>query len=228
MKKLLSVLFVVLLLAGCSNTAPNDCVQKSDADLMAEGWSKTTELPAARDTSKMYTPSKDAAEEACGVDTFAAACSGVSVENLTEYLGREDVVYIDLRDYSDYAKKHLKGFESIPFFGAIYNKDAATNPELVQLYGGNNADGFVSVYKESDDLLEAFFPKDKTIFLMCQSGGRVVTMMQILAAKGYDMSKVYNVGGMGQYTSGSYNQYTTNTEELTVTATYNFEGLTRN
>ena len=48
-------------------------------------------------------------------------------------------------------------------------------------------------------MLESMFPKNKTLFLMCQSGGRVKTMMQLLDQYGWDMTKVYNVGGTGSY-----------------------------
>ena len=61
---------------------------------------------------------------------------------------------------------------------------------------------------------------------MCQSGGRVAQCMQLLEALGWDMSKIYNVGGMGQYTDAAYAELTTNAAELKVQATYSFEGLT--
>ena len=41
------------------------------------------------------------------------------------------------------------------------------------------------------------------------------------------MSKVYNVGGMAQYAGAEYRDIVTDTAEITVTATYSFEGLTR-
>ncbi len=229
MKKLLLALLAVLLLTGCTS-AP---AAKTDEELMAEGWVKaptegeTVVLPAPVDTTKMYTPSKDAAEEACADGIYAAACSAINSTNLTEYLNVEDALYIDLRDYNDYAKKHIRNFEVIPYFGLIFNAEANTNSELSHLYGGEIT-APVSTFEESDDLLEAFFPKDKTLFLMCQSGGRVAQFMEILAAKGYDMSKVYNVGGMGQYTDASFADVTTNTEEMVVEATYKLDGLTRN
>ena len=62
---------------------------------------------------------------------------------------------------------------------------------------------------------------------MCQSGGRVAQMMKILEVKGYDMSKIYNVGGVGQYTDSKYAPYLTNTGEFTVEATYIVTELTR-
>ena len=86
----------------------------------------------------------------------------------------------------------------------------------------------VATYQESDDLLQVLFPKNKTIFLMCQSGGRVAQLMTLLNAKGYDMSKIYNVGGMGQFTAPEYADYTVDALEFKVNATYAIEGLTRN
>lgn len=229
MKKLLLVaMMAMLLLAGCSNGS----AAKTDEELMAEGWVKnplengfveaSADLPVARDTTKMYKPSKDEAETACEENTYAAGCSSISVDNLTDYLGRDDVVYIDLRDYKDYAQKHLKNFEVVPYFGLVFDKVAGTEGKP-QLYSGD-VTAPVAVYGESDAVLNQLFPKDKTIFLMCQSGGRVVSMMKLLEAKGYDMSKVYNVGGMGQYTDGAYREHTTDTPELIVDTVYSVEG----
>ena len=122
--------------------------------------------------------------------------------------------------------KHLKNFEVIPYFAVIFNADANTDATLPQLYGGSVTEP-IDVYEESDDLLHAMIPTDKTVFLMCQSGGRVTQLMNLLAAKGYDMSKIYNVGGMGQFEGSEFRPYTTDNAELAVTATYAFEGLTR-
>lgn len=237
MKKLLTLVMLAALLTGCSSTGA-----KTDEQLKAEGWVKNptengyvlageegnskTDLPAPRDTTKTYKPDKDSEAVACEENTYAPGCSSINAENLQDFLGRDDVVYIDLRDYADYSQKHLRNFEVIPFFASIWNKDANTDTALTQLYGGDVA-APVAVYEESDDLLEALFPKDQTIFLMCQSGGRVVNMMKILEAKGYDMSKIYNVGGMGQYTSKELSGHVTDTLELKVEATYATEGLTR-
>ena len=123
-------------------------------------------------------------------------------------------------------KKHLRNFEVIPFFGLIFNAEAHTNAELPQLYGGTPTEP-VPVYEESDDLLEALFPKDKTLFIMCQSGGRVGMLMNILAARGWDMSKVYNIGGMAQYTGAEYRDLIVDTPEMLMDITYSMEGLTR-
>ena len=185
------------------------------------------ELPPPVDTTKTYQANKDdPTETICEPGNFGPTCSAINSENLKQYLGRTDVMYIDLRDYSDYAKKHLRNFECIPFFALIYNAEAANDASLPQLYGGT-PDEPIPVYAESDELLEALFPKGKTIFLMCQSGGRVNNMMKILSARGWDMSKVYNIGGMAHYAGPEYRSLVTDAPEIIIEATYNFEGLTR-
>ena len=209
MKKLLSALLALALLAGCTPAAPVDNVK---------------ELPASVNTAAKY-KNAEGNEVACEANNYTNACAGVNATNLHEFLGRDDVIYIDLRDYVDYGSKHLRNFEVIPYFAYIFNAEAGTNPEKVQLFGGSVKEP-VAAYEESVEILEVLFPKDKTIFLMCQSGGRVAQCMQLLEALGWDMSKIYNVGGMGQYTDAAYAELTTNAAELKVQATYSFEGLT--
>ena len=219
MKKFIVLLITVLLLAGCSSTTP----QKTDEELMAEGWVKVLELPATIDTTKTYKDS-DGNEHPCEAGVYSTACSSINAENLIDYIGRKDVLYIDVRDYNDYAKKHLKNFEVIPYFALIFDAEAGTDGKP-QLFGGTVTVP-VATYEESIELLEVFFPKDQTIFLMCQSGGRVTQLMLLLEANGWDMSKIYNVGGMGQYTDSVYAPYVTDAAEITLTSTYTFEGLT--
>ena len=185
-----------------------------------------SELPAPVDTTKMFKPDKDSAEIPCTEGSFGPTCSAINSDNLIDYLGRPDVMYIDTRDFEDYAKKHFRNFEVIPFFALIFNAEAHTNPDMVQLYGGTPTEP-VPVYEESDQLLEVLFPKDKTLFIMCQSGGRVGMLMNIMKARGWDMSKVYNVGGMAQYTAAEYRPHITDTAEFVLEGTYRIEGLTR-
>jgi len=184
-------------------------------------------LPEPVDTTKTFLKNKDDTEESpCTPGDFGPTCSAINNTNLLQYLNRSDVYYIDTRDHGDYMKKHLRNFEVIPFFGLIYNKDAHTNAELPQLYGGTPQEP-VPVYEESDEILKALFPKDKTLFIMCQSGGRVGMLMNILKARGWDMSKVYNIGGMAQYTGAEYRDLIVDTPEMLMETTYSLEGLTR-
>ncbi len=184
-------------------------------------------LPAPVDTAKTYKANKDdTVEVPCTPGSFGPTCSAINASNLLEYYGRPDVMYIDTRDFGDYMKKHIRNFEVIPFFALIFNAEAHMDASLPQLYGGSPAEP-VPVYEESDQILEALFPKDKILFIMCQSGGRVGMLMNIMAARGWDMSKVYNVGGMAQYTGPEYKDLITDTPELVLSGTYSIEGLTR-
>jgi len=183
------------------------------------------DLPYPVDTTKKYKANKDDTEEKfCEPGNFGPTCSAINSENLKSYLGRTDVMYIDVRDYADYAKKHLRNFECIPYFALIFNADANTDPSLPQLFGGSVEEP-IPVYEESDEILEALFPKNKTIFLMCQSGGRVNQLMKLLNARGWDMTKIYNIGGMAQYAGPEYRDIVTDTPEIVVQATYSFENF---
>ncbi len=185
------------------------------------------QLPAPVDTSKTYKPSKDATEEVpCTPGVFGPTCSAITADNFLEYMNRPDAFYIDTRDFEDYMKKHLRNFEAVPFFALVFNADAHIDDTKPQLYGGTPKEP-VPVYKESDEILEALFPKDKILFLMCQSGGRVGMLMDIMSARGWDMSKVYNIGGMAQYAGPEYKPYITETLEFGLSGTYAIEGLIR-
>lgn len=222
MKKILVVLFALLMLAGCTQECPEcpTCEQCEVCEECAPAAKTVADLPAPRDTSKKY-KDKDGNEFACELDNYSVDCSSITSENLNEYLGIEDVVYIDARDYKDFATKHLRNFECIPYFALVFDAEA-NGADKPQLFKGEPA-APVATYEESVDLLHALIPTDKTVFLMCQSGGRIKSFMQLLEANGYDMSKIYNVGGMAQY--DSYTDATV-AEEIVINATYAFNGLT--
>ena len=61
--------------------------------------SSPRQIPAPIDTTKKYVPAKDQPEKNCEAGVYAASCSSIGVENLDQYLNRDDVVYIDLRDF---------------------------------------------------------------------------------------------------------------------------------
>ncbi|HHZ02015.1 MAG TPA: rhodanese-like domain-containing protein [Tissierellia bacterium] len=198
-KKLLSVLLILaIVLTGCAAPASNQPAPAQEEQPASE----LAELPPAQKVEGDYSFEN----------------SGINHENLLDYLNRPDSVYIDLRNYEDYAKKHFKNFEVIPFFAYIYNENAGTEG-FPQLFKGTH-DEPIPVYESSEAILNALFPKDKNLMLMCQSGGRVAMLMKMLAAHGYDMSKVYNVGGMAQYTGEQYREFITDTEELNVEVNY--------
>lgn len=186
-----------------------------------------TELPPPRDLTKTYKANPEDTEEVPATeDCYLLACSSITADNLVDYLNRDDVLYIDVRNYEDYLMKHFRNFEVIPYFALIFDAEAHTDSTKVQLYGGSPKEP-IPVYEESDKMLELMFPKDKTIFLLCQSGGRVAMLMDIMAARGWDMSKVYNIGGMAQYTGSEYRPFIVDTMEFGLTPIYTVNGLTR-
>lgn len=206
-KRIISLLLVSILLVSCAPKANapangNGNATTNEASQPAEDNKTVAELPKPSDTEGDYSADK----------------SNINTENLIDFLNRDDSVYIDLRDYEDYVKKHFRNFEVIPFFAYIFNEKAGEEG-FPQLYKGTHEEP-VAVYESSDAILNALFPKDKNLIIVCQSGGRVTMLMKMLAAKGYDMSKVYNVGGMAQYTDEKYREFITDTEELNVESTY--------
>lgn len=214
MKKLLVALLALLLLAGCASCP--EC----EACEVVEPAKTVADLPAPRDTSKSYSD-KDGNSIACALDDYSLDCSTINSSNLTDYLGIEGVVYIDARDFGDFAKKHLRNFECIPYFAVVFDAEA-NGADKPQLFHGSVTEP-VATYEESLDILHDLIPEDKVVFLMCQSGGRIKAFMTLLDSLGYDMSKIYNVGGMAQY--GEYEGIYV-AEDLVVTASYAFNGLT--
>ena len=210
-KKIIVLFALTLMLAGCTPATDTKTTAGTGTTVAAE--QNLAKLPAPLVDEKAEVP-------------YASTNSSITVENLDQYMNRSDVHYIDIRDYEDYATKHFKNFEIIPYFGYVFNAEANTNPEMIQLFGGTPEEP-VAVYEESEAVLNALFPKDKNLFIMCEKGGRVTQLMQILDAHGYDISKVYNIGGIGQYTDAKYKEMITDAYELTLEASYGFEGLTR-
>ena len=179
------------------------------------GYSKLEALPAAR---------------LAGKTEFTNADSGVQIKPgegqvaLLDLLGRPDVRYVDLRDMQrGYLGGHIEGFESIDYFNVIANVNSTT-----ALYNATSSDmkaTFTANYEESDTILEMLFPKGETLFLMCQGGARVVPFMRLLESKGYDMTKIYNVGGWGQVASSGLEYPVSTSVDITATVTYDFSKL---
>ena len=137
----------------------------------------------------------------------------VNESTIDQYLNRPDAVYRDMRMLKDpgnyesvggdsYLSGFVKGFEvvSLPY---IVNVTGL--PDSVgETYSGNtlftNSDGnYIPNYKESMEVLEALFPKDKVIFLMCGGGGYAGMMKNMLVALGWDTDKIYDAGGYWYY-----------------------------
>lgn len=138
----------------------------------------------------------------------------INEKTIDNYLNRSDAVYRDLRMLKDpgnyeaiggdsYLSGFVDGFELVPY---PYIVNVVGLPEEVgSSYTGKtlfhqHSDGSYSAnYKESMTMLEALFPKDKVIFLMCGGGGYSGMMKNMLVALGWDESKIYDVGGYWYY-----------------------------
>ncbi|MBQ3353005.1 hypothetical protein IJG89_01475 [Candidatus Saccharibacteria bacterium] len=143
----------------------------------------------------------------------------VNESTIDQYLNRSDAVYRDLRMLKDpgnyeaiggdsYLSGFVDGFELVPFPFIV---NVSGLPEVVgETYTGptlfyQHSDGsYTANYEESMDILEALFPKDKAIFLMCGGGGYSGMMKKMLVALGWDESKIYDVGGYWFY-EGEHN-----------------------
>ncbi len=137
----------------------------------------------------------------------------VNEATIDKYLGRSDAVYRDMRmlkvpgNYEAiggdaYLSGFVKGFEVVPLPFLV--NVSGLPPEVGDTYKGKTLfterDGKYSAnYKESQDVLEALFPKDKVIFLMCGGGGYSGMMKNMLVALGWDGSKIYDAGGYWFY-----------------------------
>ena len=143
----------------------------------------------------------------------------INEATIDKYLGRSDVAYRDVRMLEDTATWEnkggtrdltgfVKGFEVIPYaylteFPKEY-VEQKKNENVSGLYQGKTlfrlVDGkYVANYKESMEILEYIFPKDKYIFLMCGAGGYANFTKQMLGALGWDTTKIYNIGGFWNY-----------------------------
>ena len=143
----------------------------------------------------------------------------INEATLDNYLNRDDIVYRDMRMLVDpgnyeaingdsYLSGIVEGFEVVPY---PYLTEVKGLPEAVgQSYTGKTLfteleDGtYKANYKESLEYLEYYFPKDKTIFLMCGGGGYAGMTKKLLVSLGWDSNKIYNVGGYWFY-QGKHN-----------------------
>ena len=141
----------------------------------------------------------------------------INMNTIDNYLGRDDVVYRDVRllfDPADYGAiggeadltRTIEGFKVVPypFIGTLQTlpvDGAYTSDTLFDVVW--NADGSVASakanYEESMIILEELFPKDKAIFLMCGGGGYAGMMKNLLLFLGWDETLVYNIGANWTY-----------------------------
>lgn len=133
--------------------------------------------------------------------------SSINTQNIDNYLFRDDVVYVDLRPYSEVVREgHIAGFSFYPFYDFIASLedsvDAEGNPYDNRLFVMKREKGqigqignFSPNYEESEVILNRLFPKDKYIFAITISNNECMYFLNLLIQYGYDASKLYNVGG---------------------------------
>lgn len=183
--KLLIVLLTAILLVGCGKK---------------EEEPKEVELPKPEIS--------EGQRGELGID------KNVNESTIDNYLGRDDAVYRDMRMLIDpgnygaiggdaYLSGFVKGFEVVPL---PYLVNVTGLPEVVgDTYKGKtlftqDKDGnYKANYKESLDILEYLFPKDKIIFLMCGGGGYAGMTKALLVSQGWNADKIYNTGGYWYY-----------------------------
>lgn len=126
---------------------------------------------------------------ACGEDVKDVP-EDLEMADLDEFLGRDDVQYVDLRNLDERLNAgYIEGFEAIPYFDYLKYQDI-----LVDENGGWAYDAGEI---HSQAALENMFNKDKTILLMCGSGARAGFVKEALESIGYE--NVINILGFASY-----------------------------
>lgn len=144
----------------------------------------------------------------------------INEKTIDNYLFRTDTVYRDVRMLIDsaawenkggdrYLTGYIKGFEIIPSpYLAGFKEEYIKQKEkenVSGLYVGdtlfklNDDDTYTPNYEESMDILEAIFPKDKNIFIICGAGGYAGQVKNMLVSLGWDQDKVRDIGGYWYY-----------------------------
>lgn len=144
----------------------------------------------------------------------------INETTIDNYLDRTDTVYRDVRMLVDsanwenkggdrYLSGYIKGFEVIPtvYIAGFTDEyiEQKKNENVSGLYTGKtlftleNDGSYTANYEESMDILEAIFPKDKNIFIICGAGGYAGQVKNTLVALGWDENKIRNVGGYWFY-----------------------------
>lgn len=139
--------------------------------------------------------------------------ANINESTIDEYLNRSDTVYFDMRDLKDeanfeaiggssYLDGYIKGFDIVPYPKLVYGKSLPSevgNPFVKYTLFTFKDGEYIPNFKESIDIINSIFPKDKNIFLMCGGGGYASFTKELLINLGYDPYKIYNVGGYWFY-----------------------------
>jgi rhodanese-related sulfurtransferase len=110
------------------------------------------------------------------------------MENVDDYLFRDDVQYVDLRNFdSRYNSGYIEGFESIPFFDYLDYR----------LFDREDLFEFHPDHLLNEREVERLFDKDKAIFLYADGCIRSGYIAQMLFHLGYE--RVFVLGGFYEY-----------------------------
>ena len=138
----------------------------------------------------------------------------INEKTIDKYLNREDSVYRDVRmlvDPGNYEaiggdsklSGFVKGFEviSLPYIIPVSGLPEEVGNTYIgeTLFSINEEGKYISNYKESMEILEYVFPKDKNIFIMCGGGGYAGMAKKLLVSLGWDENKIYDIGGYWYY-----------------------------
>lgn len=161
----------------------------------------------------------------------------VNVATIDEYLGLENAVYRDARmtvDPYDYEAiggnsiltGSVEGFVLAPY---PYLAPCLNMPEVLgagydgpTLFSIDENGAYTPNYEESMAILEAIFPKDQAILVMCGAGGYAGMTKVLLIGMGWDANMIFNVGGYWYY-EGEHN--VPHVQDETAAGAYRFENL---
>ena len=129
------------------------------------------------------------------VESVSAADSPITMENLDQYMYRDDVQYVDVRDLDEkFGSGYIHDFELIPFFQFLEGRMVSRSNEEGQAWvvaEGQINEGFA---------YENYFQRDKAIFIFCAGGTRAGYVKGVLDQQGFT---TYNLGGFKDY-DGEY------------------------
>ncbi|MCL2137763.1 MAG: hypothetical protein FWH40_09685 [Coriobacteriia bacterium] len=163
------------------------------------------------DTPATLLPASPDPNDQFGVDL------NINMDNIDDYLNRDDVVYRDMRMFIDPADfgaiggdpnlpDVLEGFKITPLpylatLSALPVEGAYAGPCLLDVTrdGQSNIVAVKENYLESMMVINDLFPKDKPIFLACGGAGYSAEMKALLVYMGWDADKLYVIGPMWGY-----------------------------
>lgn len=117
----------------------------------------------------------------------------ITMVNLDQYMERDDVQYVDLRNFdAKFAAGYIDGFEIIPFFDYLDNR----------AFDRNHTYRFNPDQLINETLMRSYFKEDKAIFLYADGCIRADYVREVLHYLGYE--KVFTLGGYFEY-DGEYN-----------------------